>query len=36
MSNIKGGDAGFPYMQPVPLITRAISNAPENNTPEPA
>jgi hypothetical protein len=36
MSNIRGGDAGSPYMQPVPLTARAVSNAPEDNTPEPA
>jgi hypothetical protein len=36
MSNVRGGDAGSPYMQPVPLTARAMSNAPEDNIPEPA
>jgi hypothetical protein len=36
MSNVKGGDAGSPYMQPVPLTARAVNNASEDNTPEPA
>ena len=36
MCDVGGGDAGSPYIQPVPLTARAVSNASENNTPEPA
>jgi hypothetical protein len=36
MSDVGRGDAGSPYVQPVPLTARAVSNAPEDNTPEPA
>jgi hypothetical protein len=35
MSDIKEGNAGFPYMQPVSLTARAVSNALKDNTPEP-
>jgi hypothetical protein len=35
MSNIRKGDAGSLYVQPVPLTARVISNAPENNIPGP-
>jgi hypothetical protein len=34
MSDVRKGNASFPYMQPVPLTARAINNAPENNIPE--
>jgi hypothetical protein len=36
MSDMKRDNTGSPYMQSVFLTTRVISNAPENNIPEPA